>query len=149
MWDKVTYPFLKFNAATGVEVWEWLLHSRSIPMYNIRFILWPPSFSSRIRNMGRERRWPRWIKKRRSISVSTTVDYLSMLGLKFNSFSKSYPGNGYVISYNTLLGMWLLIHAEITINFCNQRAPGHLSLDKASIKRHFIATTITNLADVS
>ena len=31
-------------------------------MYNARFILWPPSLSSPIR-YGRERRWPRWIKK--------------------------------------------------------------------------------------
>ena len=45
-------------------------HSRLIPMYNARFILWPPSFSSPYWNMGRERRWPLWIK-RRCISVSS------------------------------------------------------------------------------
>ena len=41
-------------------------HSRLIPMYNARFILWPPSLSS---NMGRERRWPRWIKKALHIGI--------------------------------------------------------------------------------
>ena len=49
-------------------------HSRLIPMYNARFILWPPSLSSPIRkkfflNMGRERRWPRWIKKALHIGI--------------------------------------------------------------------------------
>ena len=42
-------------------------HSRLIPMYNARFILWPPSLSSPI-NMGRERR-PRWIKKALHIGI--------------------------------------------------------------------------------
>ena len=49
-------------------------HSRLIPMYNARFILWPPSLSSPIRKnfflvMGRERRWPRWIKKALHIGI--------------------------------------------------------------------------------
>ena len=43
--------------------WGGVDHSRLIPMYNAHFILWPSSVSSPIRNMGRERRWPRWIKK--------------------------------------------------------------------------------------
>ena len=47
-------------------------HSRLIPMYNARFILWPPSLSSPI-NMGRERRWPRWIKKGVAYRYQATV----------------------------------------------------------------------------
>ena len=38
-------------------------------MYNARFILWPPSFSSPCWNMGRERRWPLWIKKALHIGI--------------------------------------------------------------------------------
>ena len=48
-------------------------HSRSIPMYNARLILWPPSFSSCIRNflnMRREWRRPRWIKKTLHIGIN-------------------------------------------------------------------------------
>ena len=51
---------------------ECCYHSRLIPMYNARFILRPPSFSSPIRK-GRERRWPRCIKKGVAYRYQATV----------------------------------------------------------------------------
>ena len=89
VWDELTYPFPDLSGAT-VKVWELISnfmthcikHSRLIPMYNARFILWPPSPSSPIRknfflNMGKERRWPRWIKKASHIG-SKRLCFLNM-----------------------------------------------------------------------
>ena len=54
---------VEFCLSFVVDASEPLNHSSLTPMYNARFILWPPSLSSPFLNMGRERRWPLWIKK--------------------------------------------------------------------------------------
>ena len=69
------------------------------------FILWPPSLSSPIR-MGRERRWPRWIKNASHIgskrlwfhpTLYSWCDYLFMVGLKLHVFHVSKKGPCFII----------------------------------------------------
>ena len=71
-----------------------LKHSRLIPMYNARFILWPSSLSSPIR-MGRERRWPRWIKKALHIGNKRLCievwEYVGNFILHFRMYVITYP----------------------------------------------------------
>ena len=85
-------------------------HSRLIPMYNARFILWPPSLSSPIRkkfflshvDMGRERRWPRWIKKGVAYRYQATVT-LMYLGHLQNWL---WPRSVDLSNFGTILTWW-------------------------------------------
>ena len=98
-------------------------HSRLIPMYNARFVLWSPSLSSPIKKMGRERRWPRWIKKgvayRYQATVHNRTEHNTVLSIIYVIYCISLHNLGHLFTFWKQYKMGVILQTTFSNSFCH------------------------------